>query len=171
MQKNKDMMRDPIEVLMKEHDEGLQQLKRLGDAAEYIRINGFSNDTFVTISTAICFIDTEIRRHNEKEEKFLFPLMERHVSAPPGVMRSEHRELWRAFTRLHESVEDVEEGRISATTVRELVQSSKALVDLLTSHILKENTVLFPMARQVLTGEEYELLRENISNATSLVIK
>lgn len=157
---------DPIEILMKEHKEALQYLKRLGDASDRIKTHGFSFDAFSEIAEAIRYIDTEIRHHNEKEEKHLFPLMNSHVAGPSDVMRDEHRELWRAFNNLMESVKNVEELHIYPTTVKELIQDSKAIVDLLSNHIAKENDILFPMAKQVLTKEEYEQLGKNIAKDT-----
>ena len=158
--------KDPIEILMKEHDEGIKYLARLDNAADSIRQNGFSAEAFEQIAEAIRFVDVDIRQHNEKEEKYLFPLMDRHVNGPAKVMRSEHRELWRVFSELRKSVKDVEEGRIHGTSIKELLQSSKLLVELLSQHIAKENEVLFPMAKQVLSSEEYEQLKEEINNAT-----
>ena len=157
---------DPIEILMKEHEDGLKRLSELGGAAEYINANGFSFAAYSEITGAIRFINSEIRKHNEKEEKFLFPLMDRHADRQTIVMRNEHRELWKLFNRLLESVEDVEEGRIHPTTIRELVQSSKSLVELLTEHIRKENDLLFPMAKRMLTETEYEQLRQDIARET-----
>lgn len=157
---------DPIEILMKEHEEGLKYLKRLGDAAEHIKTYGFSFDAFEDIAEAIRFIDTEIRHHNEREEKYLFPLMDTHATSPSKVIRDEHRELWRAFNNLMESVKNVEELRIYPTTVMELIQNSKAIVELLSNHIAKENEILFPMTKQLLTKEEYEQLGKNIAKDT-----
>ena len=162
---------DPIQTLMKEHDIGLKYLQRLGDAAEDIRTNGFSFEAFKHVAEAIQFIDTEIRQHNEKEEKYLFPLMERHVDGPPAVMRGEHRKLWRAFSRLRECVKDVEEMRIYPSTVRDLVECSKTIVQLLSDHIAKENDVLFPMAKEILTKDEYRQLTREIAAVIPMVLR
>ena len=162
---------DPIEILVKEHNEGLKRLAELSNAAEYIDRHGFAFEAYTQIAGAIRFINSEIRNHNEKEEKYLFPLIERHVHGPAHAMHNEHRELWRLFSRLLESVEDVEEGRIYATTIKELVLSSRLIVDLLTEHIRKENNVLFPMAKQVLTNDEYEQLSQNIARESLTIPK
>lgn len=157
---------DPIEVLLQEHEEGLAHLERLKNATEFIRTKGFSFEAFMQVGKALRFIGIEIQQHNEKEEKYLFPLLDRHVRDPQTMLRKDHRELWRAYRRLLESVEDVEEGRIHATTVRELIDASRALIELLTSHFGKENEVLFPMTRSVLTPAEYEQLRKNVIEAS-----
>ena len=158
---------DPIELLMKEHEEGMKYLRQLGNAADYIKANGFSFEAFEQMAEAIRFIDTDIRRHNEKEEQYLFPLLERHVDGPPQVMRSEHRELWKAFNKLRECIKDMENLHIYGTSIPELVQCANTVVDLLGNHIAKENEVLFPMAKNVLTDAEYDRLRTNLSAAST----
>ena len=160
---------DPIEILMKEHEECLHHLARMENAAEYIQTNGFSHEAYTQIAEAIRFIDTVIRQHDEKEEKYLFSMMDRHVTGAPQVMRNEHRELWIAFKQLIQTVEDIEEGRLHGTSIVELVQSAKAVVDHLTGHITKENEVVFPMAKQMLTKEEYNELRESMAKMPRLV--
>jgi regulator of cell morphogenesis and NO signaling len=161
---------DPILLLMQEHEEGIKYLKRLGKAADYIHSNGFSFEAFKDVAEAIRFIDNEIRRHNEKEEKYLFPLLASHASEPVEPMRDEHRELWKAFKYLRECVKEVEEMKIYPTTVRDLVRLSKSIVDLLTNHITKENEVLFPLAKSVLTKDEYALLTREINAAPSIIL-
>jgi hemerythrin-like domain-containing protein len=153
---------DPITILTEDHHKGLKRLEDLERAAGYIKENGFSFDAFTQIAEAIEYINLEIRRHNEIEEKYLFPLLDRHVNGPSHIMHNEHRELWKLFSRLLESVEDVQEGRIYATTIWELVESSRSIVAMLSEHIRKENEVLFPMARKLLTKEEYEQVRHDI---------
>lgn len=154
---------------MKEHEECLKYLARLHNAAEYIRTNGFSFEAYSQIAETIRFIDTVVRQHDEKEEKYLFPLMDRHVVGPPQSLRSEHRELWFAFRQLLRTVEDIEEGRLHGTSIAELVQSAEAVVEVLTSHITKENEVVYPMAKQVMTKEEYGQLKEQIEKLPLLI--
>lgn len=150
--------RDPIDLLVKEHDEAIESLSRLEHATEHIRTVGFSFEAFTQISKALRYIGIEIKHHNEKEEKYLFPLLERHTSSLQKELREEHRELRRMYGKLSECVEDVEEGRIYATTVRDLLDASRALIDHLRSHIAKENNMLFPMAKRLLTKVEFEEL-------------
>ncbi|MBI4547585.1 MAG: hemerythrin domain-containing protein [Ignavibacteriae bacterium] len=158
--------RDPIGILMKEHDEVLQHLNRLAHATEYIKVNGFSYEAFAQITEALLYINMEIPKHNEKEEKYLFPLMDRHGNGSPALMRDEHRELLRALSALKECIKDVEELRIHPSTIHDLIKCSMAVIELLRSHIAKENTILFPRAKQVLTSDEYKQLRHDIISST-----
>ncbi len=153
---------DPIDILIHEHEAGLTQLEKLNSAAQYILRTGFSPEKFGEITEAIQYIETKIRDHYEKEEKFLFPLLERHIATTPKVMMDEHRELWKTVQCIRQNVEDIEEGRIYASTVKEMLQAAGQLYQLFQSHIAKENMVLFPMARKLLTPEEYGFVRQNI---------
>lgn len=160
--------RDPIDILLNEHTVALQYLQRLRDATEHIKVHGFSYDAFQKIEEAIHYINLEIRHHNEKEERYLFPLLERHIKTPPEVMRSEHRDLWKELDRLQECIKDVEESRIHSNTVRELIHCCTSIVNMLTAHITKENNVVFPMTKQLLTKEEYLQLQRDMRKATPL---
>jgi hemerythrin-like domain-containing protein len=154
---------DPIETLVKEHDDVLKQLNILNNAAMSIKVNGFSVEAFEKISQTIRNIGTEMRNHDEKEERFLLPLLEKHVSGPSEAMRNEHRELWAAFSQLLQLVHNTEEGKITGRSISDLVRSSIFIVELASAHIAKENKVLFPMIQQVLSKEEYEQLKQNFA--------
>jgi hemerythrin-like domain-containing protein len=156
---------DPFDMFRKEHEEILAYLKQMDKAAEVIRDHGFSSDAFEQIATGCRFINAKIRQHEENEEKYLFPLLDRHANSSQPAMRIEHRELCRTAALLLETVEDLEKGKIYPTTIGELVQTSKSLVVMLNSHIEKENEVLFPMAMRLLTGEEYKQLKKNMTRA------
>jgi hemerythrin-like domain-containing protein len=161
---NSSPIRDPIDILKHEHEECQRHLLRMRNAAEYIRANGFSLEAYTQIAEAIRFIDTVMRQHDEKEEKYLFALLEKHGTTSPKILRNEHRELWIAFRHLLRTVEDIEEGRLHGTSVIDLVQLAKNVVDNLSSHIAKENEEVFPMARKVLTGEEYQQLKVQLAD-------
>ncbi|MBM4165319.1 MAG: hemerythrin domain-containing protein [Ignavibacteria bacterium] len=154
---------DPIETLVKEHDDALKQLNILNNAAMSIKVNGFSAEAFEKIAKTIRYIGTEMRKHDEKEERFLLPLLEKHVSGPSSAMRNEHRELWAAFSQLLQLVHNAEEGKITGRSISDLVRSSIFIVELSTTHIAKENNVLFPMVKQVLSQEEYEQLKRDFA--------
>ncbi len=158
----------PLSCLMDEHEQALKQLNKMAVAAKSIQTNGFSAEAFQQIADAIRFIGSVVRKHNEKEEQYLFPKMDRHINGYQSMMRHEHRELWGAFNELLKSVKDVEDGRIHGSSIRELLQMANFVVDHLTNHIAKENTVLFPMVKNLLTPEEYEQLTREILNASEL---
>ena len=104
------------------------------------------------------FVD---RCHHGKEEEFLFPALEaagvRRDGGPIGVMLSEHVQGRVLVAELKKALRDRNSGQRSASAA---VQ--KAVDDytvLLTQHIAKENTVLFPMsASKLVAGQDSELV-------------
>jgi hemerythrin-like domain-containing protein len=145
---------DPFDVLRDEHRDGLRCLVKLGNAADSININGFSSKIFDQIVASVDFIDTKLRQHNQKEEMYLFPLIERHVANPTQVLRNEHNKLWIAFNELKKSVSEIEEGRIHESSIKELIRNSKSVAEQMCNHIAKEDDILFPVAKQLLSEEE-----------------
>ena len=86
--------------------------------------------------------------HHGKEEEFLFPALEvagvRREGGPIGVMLSEHEQGRKLVARLKGAVTGYKSGdSANAASARLIINEYVAL---LTQHIAKENTVLFPMA-------------------------
>jgi len=105
------------------------------------------------VKKATAFIDKEVREHNMKEEELLFLELEKFLppKGPTFVMREEHRQLWETLERVEGTLERLKQDR---GAVEELVASARFVVQLLSEHINKENSVLFPMAKQILTLEQ-----------------
>ena len=162
-------MRDPIDILTKEHEAGMAHLEQLRRAAEIMKTEGFGYDAFNKIDESVQFIDSEIRRHNEKEEGYLFPLLELHVKGSSEIMRSDSIDLWKAINCLRECIKDIKELRISPGTVRELINYCSSIVELLSNHFTKENNVLFPMTKALLSPDEYNQLKNDLAKAAPAV--
>lgn len=155
-------MNDPLDILQNEHDNGLRLLERMESAALSIERNGFSASAFDQIKDAMKKINISFRRHMEKEEHFLFPLLARHSENPARIVRTEHWELWRAYNDLLLCVKDVEEGRIHGKSIIELLRGMKYFIEQFRVHMEKEASVIFPLVKKLLTQDEYEELRESI---------
>ena len=98
--------------------------------------------------------------HHSKEEKLLFEkMMERGVSGevgPIAVMMREHQD-GRAHVK---SLDKLSKEKMSKTTREGLIKSSRAYVDLLSRHIQKEDSVLYPLANQILDKDDQKELEE-----------
>jgi hemerythrin-like domain-containing protein len=145
---------DPIAKLMQEHDEALLQLKHLNNAITSIGEEGYSALAFRQVSTALRFIAEEVNVHNRREEQALFPVLERRVDGPTKVLRSDHVRLRRGFVRLNAAVARVKKDRENRSSLRRLTGIGKDVVQLFVNHIHKENHILFPLVRQLLTKDE-----------------
>lgn len=90
--------------------------------------------------------------HHGKEEEFLFPALEAagvvRDGGPIGVMLHEHEEGRKIIERLSRAVENFnKEGKTNTTEIR---TAGNEYIELLKNHISKENSVLFPMAENLL---------------------
>ncbi len=98
--------------------------------------------------------------HHSKEEQFLFPVLEEkgfpREGGPIGAMLGEHQEARTLIQQMNEAAASYSCG--DAGTGRRWAVTARACAALLGAHMLKENTVLFPMAEGLLTGNEHQAL-------------
>ncbi len=154
---------DPFDVLTQETAVGERWIEQLHRAAASIRAYGFSADSFSIIADAVVQIDSVLRRHDEIEDQYLFPLLEAHVPDSVGEMRRRRRHIQRSLHELRSIVREIEDGHIYGSTVQDLVHVSDDLVELVRSHLADEDLVLPPLTRQKLTASEYAQLAEKIA--------
>jgi hemerythrin-like domain-containing protein len=145
---------DPIAQLMQEHNEALVQLKKLNKAVSAISEHGYSATQFRQVSRALEYIAHEVGEHNKKEERALFPVLERYVEGPTKVMRSDHKKLKSGFIQLERAAKALQARRDSFSAVRNLSKVSQSVVQLFVNHIHKENHILFPLIQRFLSKEE-----------------
>jgi hemerythrin-like domain-containing protein len=95
-----------------------------------------------------------VRVHNGKEEKALFPVVEKYVDGPTTVLREDHVKMARIYKKLHYSIEVLTENHDDKTARAELGEAAEAIVHLMVNHIHKENQILFPLVKRFLTKEQ-----------------
>jgi iron-sulfur cluster repair protein YtfE (RIC family) len=92
---------------------------------------------------------TGLQRHIVWEEELLFPVWERKSGmtggGPTQVMRLEHRRIADLLNAIHEKVQ----ARNTGTEEEE-----RQLVELLASHNMKEERILYPAIDQIVSAEE-----------------
>ncbi len=151
----------PTEELMHEHEVILHVLKSTAKEAQRIR-DGEAARVALIESMIDFYRNFTDKCHHAKEEKHLFPALEKkgmaHNSGPIAVMLAEHGEGRQVLSRLAE--------RLSAAKQREQPTSLaigddlSAYAQLLENHIAKENNVLFPLAEKLLDEPEMTALGE-----------
>jgi len=145
---------DPIAQLLQEHNQALIQLKNLNAAVEAFAQEGYTAKHYRTIRAALKFIEEEVSVHNLKEEKALFPVLERYVEGPTKIMKQDHRKLKKGFYRLSEAIHLVNVNRDSFSAIRKLKNVANDVVQSFVNHIHKENYILFPLVQRFLSREE-----------------
>jgi len=152
--------KDPIDVLVSEHELILQVLSAMEDRLATLGEGEFPAEFFRDVVDFLAnFADG---CHHFKEEDTLFPVMERRgvpaKDGPIGVMLHEHVVGRSHIAAIRENIPAASEG--SAAAVEQIRSHAAAYIDLLRQHIHKENNILFRMARHVLSSGDLEALDE-----------
>ncbi len=100
------------------------------------------------------------RIHNVKEERFLFPLMEKRgvpsEGGPIAVMLMEHEAERKLLSKMQTALPALAAAPDSDKT--DFVQEGMDYLAIRAEHIWKENDVLYNIARQVLTEDDFGYL-------------
>ncbi|MZQ75771.1 MAG: hemerythrin [Peptoclostridium sp.] len=155
------------EDLVNEHKEILTGLKILekmvkliddGKVAEGEDIKGIVN--FLKLFADKC--------HHGKEEGILFPAMEKagiqNENGPIGELLTEHVQGRKYVAQMLASVD----GEPMKTD--DFIQAASAYISLLRAHIIKENTVVFPMGDKLIPVEEQRQLLEQFEEFEETVM-
>ncbi len=153
----------PIEDLMREHgllnrlllvyDEGIYRLQNQRD---------FSPDV---LASAAGIIQRFIEDYHEKlEEDYLFPRFEKAGKLVDlvSVLRSQHT-AGRILTRQIQSLSTLQHFQ-DASRRDTLVDSLKQFVRMYRPHEAREDTVLFPALRSIVSSHEYDALGEEFED-------
>lgn len=107
--------------------------------------------------------------HHGKEESYLFPMLERHgvpeEGCPLGALRHEH-ERSRALTQelVQASAEYAANRHDGSSALSEVLRN---IAQFYPAHIWKEEYLLFPMARKVLSEEDDQRLLKEFKSVES----
>ncbi len=140
-------LRDPFERLCRSHR---RLEERLDDLARAVR-----EKNVVGLRDVCAFLDRQVRRHEEDEERSLFPrLREKDGTELVGVLEREHREHEALAARLERAVDALDRDEVDT----DLAPAADAITSAYRKHIADEETGLFPLARTKLTPEELDVM-------------
>jgi hemerythrin-like domain-containing protein len=152
---------DPIRFLRDEHDSVLEMVDRMEIAADDLS-GPRRAEALAVLREGLRFLKEEVSAHMGLEEEILYPALAKHLPVQMVmVMLEEHRDISWALARLEHSLGS---GRKAKSDQR---WSATSVVDLMRRHIDKENNVLFMMASQMLSGDEYKALTDALSAAVA----
>lgn len=153
MDPGSDLPADPLDVLLGEHRTILQVLDEVDRESRRMERSGVLRELFW--GDLLRFADEfDAGLHHKKEEELLFPALERAglsaTGGPTAVLRDEHGRIafWR--NRLEHALAERDRLRVAA--------ASASYVDFVRGHVMKENQILFPLARRLLSGTEQQAL-------------
>lgn len=109
------------------------------------------------------FIDP-YKKHTEKEEEFLFPMLARYVGDEQGLVQAteeEHEEIDAYIGHfLHHTLRGIKD--LTMQEMKDVVHDAGEAFEVITVHFIKEESVLFPMVNNVLRIEEQDRLYEQL---------
>ena len=175
-------MQNPIDALLEEHRAIMAEVAALRNAVKDLGERGDAAvpEALPALRAVGEMMATQLLRHAKKEDEALFPALEAVFGSemgPTAVMRREHREIHAQgdlFRRTLHELHEVEHPAIErrAAELREIAGKGGAaaqlratgaeIIRLLDSHFGKEETVLFPMARNLLQPESLRRVMERM---------
>ncbi|NLC49154.1 MAG: DUF438 domain-containing protein [Bacteroidales bacterium] len=133
---------------------------------------GLTNDKlpgFVIQMRTIFNALSDIDKHYKRKEYLLFPYMEKHlITGPPTVMWGKHDEL-RGF--LNAAIKELESSITTVEQMQSIIENHlNRVLELVDGMIMKEEEILFPMAMDTLTQEEwYKIYSETLEFGFCLI--
>jgi len=148
----------PVHTFMEEHQVILQSLEDLSVVLADLKIRK-NFDEFGPGLERLKVIThhlVEAENHHQREEEALFPHIEKHdISEPPKIMRMDHVEFRKRKKKLYQIAHNPD-GTDFTTFQAKVAELGGYLSRELASHIFKENNILYQIALQVLTPEEWD---------------
>ncbi len=145
----------PIDTLKKENIAIYEQVEAYKKISDKIKDIGDSEITGYILQLRTIFNNfSDIDKHYKKKEFLMFPFLEKHlITGPPKVMWGKHDEARELLKNSHKALT----SQISnANDLRDVLKNSLDLtVEMIEGMILKEEKILFPMAMDTLSEEEW----------------
>jgi len=105
-----------------------------------------------------------LQKHIEKEEAFLIPLLSQYVGSEQGpvlAIEDEHEEISAYIDHfLHRSQKNIK--TMTMQQMRDVVRDAGEVFEVITFHLIKEESIIFPMVEDILSPKEQYTLFENL---------
>ena len=169
-------MRNPIDELLREHVEIMREVDGLRRALAALDGRGAAAvaGALPAFHAVARMMSSTLLRHASKEDEVLFPAMERvwgrREGTPTAVMRMEHSMIHNRVDLFRDTLAQLEAehpeivgrgGALEAALagspdVETLQRLGEEIVHLLDIHFGKEEDILFPMAREILSSQDLD---------------
>ncbi len=150
----------PIHTLMEEHrllQAAAEELFVLADKLKHVAEPELIATELSRVRHLVNHFE-ESTRHYLREENVLFPILEKHgIKEPPAIMWMEHDQIRLTEKVLYDSMS--EDNDILLKNMHAVLAQASALKELLTGHFYKENNILFRAAMNVVSEDEWKIVR------------
>ncbi|MEK6646591.1 MAG: DUF438 domain-containing protein [Candidatus Firestonebacteria bacterium] len=147
----------PVNTLMEEHKVILNSLSELKGLIERLKNKNNFKDMADDMEKLkdIAHHLVEAENHHQREEDVLFPSLEKHnVVEPPNIMKLDHLEFRKRKQELFKIANNSEQYEFTDFK-KKIIGLGEYLTKELESHIFKEDNILYQIALQILTKEEW----------------
>ena len=153
----------PINILLEEHKILLQLLEKLSTTADIVAQACdlvYVGDDIVQMRKIVEEL-SDAEKHYLREENVLFPVLEKHgITEPPAIMWMEHDKIREKKKQIYSMVQKYD-ARDFQEFKRNLIENTRTLSSMLSSHISKENSVLYPTALKIISKKEWNDIRRD----------
>lgn len=152
-------LKRPTDLLSEDHQEVLVKLGKLNEAL-------LSLDTTPDLKSLQVqgkFFKKDFWAHFDKEEKALFPEMEKFMprdQGPIGVMLLEHKDLRESNDKFQAALAALSQNINNAEAKQVIRHEGYTIIDVLQQHINKEDNILFRMANMHMTDAQNKRMLE-----------
>jgi hemerythrin-like domain-containing protein len=174
-----DAINRSLQEFVDEHKVAMKQVEDFEKALVQFKTTGYKVDhkTNEIFSNFFKYFDTELLPHNDKEEKALFPLLNKRL-----IEAGEHSKGESKLTAIDVMEDDhvkfIQLGALAfnflglATRIKDDVsrifildtayETARELIELLKLHIYREDHTLFPLAQKYLSKEEFDVIENEM---------
>ncbi|MBI2852800.1 MAG: DUF438 domain-containing protein [Chloroflexi bacterium] len=147
----------PVHTLMEEHKIIIGQLKEMDSVIEKLKdtksLEGLGADIERLKDISHHLVEAE--NHHKREEDVLFPMLEKHkIEEPPTIMRMDHVEFRKRKQELFKVTHNPQDYSFDEFKGK-VTELGGYLSQQLEGHIFKEDNILYQIALQVLSKEEW----------------
>ncbi|MEE9611740.1 MAG: DUF438 domain-containing protein [Desulfatiglandales bacterium] len=152
----------PVHTFMEEHKIILDSLNELdsliGRLKEKNSFESMGQDREKLKDIAHHLVEAE--SHHQREEEVLFPALEKHdIVEPPEIFKMDHAEFRKRKQELYQLSHNQQDYNFEEFKAK-VVELGEYLTKELDSHIFKEDNILYQIALQVLSSEEWEEVKK-----------
>ena len=167
-----------LQALVDDHEEIRKELGDFEAALTKIRTDGPSDAVNDDLNHFFEFLNTVVFNHNRLEEKTLFPLLgermlesgEHSIGAKPitaaDVLTNEHLDflqLAAVMTNFFRLAPCLPEENSRYYVLDAAIRQALELIKQLKLHMFREDKVVFPLAHQLITQEEFDAIHQKNS--------
>jgi regulator of cell morphogenesis and NO signaling len=166
-------MESIMEELLRQHRDAEAMLVNLAAGAARVQREGVKGAGVLDdLRVLRREIQGEVLSHFREEEQALFPVLGRHIdsaSGPIAMLMDEHAIFRQLELQFEEAVAALEAGFRDGWEEK-VCDAAASIARLLPAHIEKEESVLFPMAEDVLSADEWDHVRRLWREALAAVL-